>query len=669
MMSDSGDSDHIGYLAAQSSDDDSQLERSSNDDDDDGVEVDDEDELDSASDGLSESNGFFDLEAADSDDDVSGSSESGTDRDHDEQEDHFFPQFKRLPFELRYCIWEFFCPDLTAKPRVLCFQLNQHHRRDGSKYLVPVEGPFLDQQTTPARAMLAVHRESRQLIEKVFPDSLSFGSEAVVRFNAESDIVYLQSRHSSMVLDLDAMPQLPGFGEHIYHLAVDPANLFAMGRRAPGPSKPFKNLKTVYYVTDLVNHERRHIKWCFSNLSKRYVIDTFEEQPGLGENAQHVYCWPDIGDSGTVDETKVLLREMIHDLLKAGYPADTKSANFNGAPVWPLITFLWAPRLPLADLKPWDAVRSPSPESSGSEHSDEEEPNEYESEGIDDSDIDDYSESSDDELLVAPPVDGDDSDQSEQNEDASSFMSSSPHPGGYVQDGAIDLTGDDDEDMARFSSPEPSSETLRGSDNSAHESDSDQPAVRTSRLKRPRARVVESDSEDDSEDAGPRKRARIDNRRNPIVLSSDDEEDERRVMRANRRARAVISEDEEDQDDEDNEDDEQGNDSMEEVRSRENAQSVISSSDEEDGESDGGAAVGRPLSLAEKLQLHRENNPIPPSDDEDSEIEEMGGDDYDARDYADFQDDEEGDEIAEDGDEDDQYGLVEDEFDEEDDGY
>jgi hypothetical protein len=671
-MSDSGDSDDIGYMAAQSSDHDPELEDDSNDDEDDGVDVDDGDELDSASEGLSESNKFFDMEAADSDDDASSSGDSGTDQDHDELDSHFFPQFKRLPFELRCSIWEFFCPDLAAKPRVLWFNLSQHHRRDGSKFPVPVEGPFLDQQTRPARAMSAVHRESRQLIQKVLPDTLSFGSKAVVRFNAERDIVHLRSRYSSTVMDIDAMPQLPGFAEHIRHLAVDPMNLFIMGRRTPGPAKAFENLQAVYYVADPSEHKRRHLGWCFSDLAKRYVVDTFEEQPGLGEDGRHVYCWPDTGNLGAVDDTKVPLKGLIDDLLKVGYSADTKMANFNGAPVWPLVPFLWDSRPPgLEDLKTESDLESAMGESSGSEHSDEEEPDEYESEGIDDSIIDDDdSGSSDDDLLIVPLVGGDDSGQSERDEDDSSLLSSSPRPEG-MEDGAIDLTADDDGDMARFSSPEPpSSETLRGSYNSPHESDSDQPAVRTARLKRPRPRVVDSDSEDDSDDAGPRKRVRTDNRRNPIVLSSDHEEDERQIMRANRRARTVISEDEDDEDDENGE---QGNNSTEDVRGKQNASSGISSLEEEDDseeseESDGGAAVGRPLSLAEKLQLHRENNPIPPSEDEDSEIEEMGGDDYDARDYADFQDDEEGNETADD-DEDDQYGLMEEEFDGEDDGY
>ncbi|KAH6637342.1 hypothetical protein F5144DRAFT_570293 [Chaetomium tenue] len=666
-MSDSGDSDDVGYMAAQSSDHDPELENDSDDDEDDGVDVDDGDELDASSDGLSESNDFFDLEAADSDDDVSSSGDSNSDQDHDEPDNHFFPQFKRLPFELRHSIWEFFCPDLTARPRVLWFNLSHHHRRDGSKYLVPVEGPFLDQQTRPARAMLAVHQESRQLIQRVLPDTLSFGHDAVLHFNAERDIVQLSSRHSSTVLHLDNTPRLPGFGEHIRHLALDVVSLFTTGGRTPGPARSFENLQAVYYVTNPFDHKRRHLRWCFSGLANRYVFDTFEEHPGIGEDGQHIYSWPDTRNPGVTDETKVPLALLIDDLLRAGYPAGTKFANFNGAPIWPLVTFRWDCHWPrLENLSRGGAPESSIGESSGSETSGEEEPNEYESEGIDDSIIDDESESSDDDLLVVPLVGGGSSDQSEQ-EDGSSLVSSSPRPEGYMQDGTIDLTADGEGDMPRFSSPEPpSSETLQGSSDSVHESDSDQPAVRTSRPKRPRARVVDSDSDSDSDDAGPRKRARIGNHRNPIALSSDDE-NEHRIMRGNRRARTIISEDEGDEDDEDSE---QGHDSTEDIRDRRDASSCTSSSEEKDDseESDGGATVGKALTLAEKLQLHRENNPIPPSEDEDSEILDMGDDDYGARDYADFQDDEEDNEVAEEG-EDDQYGLMEAEFDEEEDGY
>jgi hypothetical protein len=642
-MSDSEESDHIGYLVAQSGDDEPESEEPGSDD-----------EPGSGSEGHPESNGFFDLEAADSDNESPGSDESDADQDHDGTElyaeDYFFPQFKRLPFELRHRIWEFFCPDLTAKSRVFWFQAHYNH---GSLRVSIGEGPFLEQQTRPARAMLALHRETRELALKAFPDTLAFGRDSVVRFNSERDVVMLSSIEPVMMDHLGALPPLPGFGEHIRHLAVNPDVLDSLGSRHSTLFGAFEHLKTVYYLVHPAEHKPQHLRWCASDLIKHYFVTTFEERPGLGEDGQYLYCWPDVENHRAFAEAEIPLGGLADDLWarEGALSIDIKGANFNGAPIWPMVQFLWDSGLRrFDDLRAWDGQGAIEWESSDEEE--DEEPDEYESEGIDDSVIDDDNLSSEEEHLIV--LDGDDDssqgeEDDEEGEDSSSVLSGSPRPSGL--DGAIDLTSDDDENMARFSSPEQSSATLQGSDESAHESD--QPPVRTSRLKRPRGRVLESDSDDDeSEDGGPRKRARTDTRGHPIVLSSDDEEDEQLKMRANRRARAVISEDEDD------EGSEGGDDNTGHVQEGRADSSDISSSEEEDEESDGGAAVAKPLSLAEKLQLHRERHPIPPSDDEDAEIEEPGGDDYDARDYADFQDDEEGNEIFDEGEDDDQYGIM-----------
>ncbi|KAK4034948.1 hypothetical protein C8A01DRAFT_48778 [Parachaetomium inaequale] len=629
-MSDSEESDHIGYLVAQSGDDEPGSEGPGSDDD---------MESGSGSESPPESNGFFDLEAADSDDERSGPDESDADQDHDGiepySEDYFFPQFKRLPFELRHRIWEFFCPDLIAKSHVFWFQANYDY---GFSSVTIGEGPFLEQQTRPARAMLALHRETRELALKAFPDTLVFGSHGFVRFDSERDVVVLGSTETVM-MNMEEMPPLPGFGEHIRHLAVDLGALDGLGDRSSAMFGAFENLETAYYLTHPTNHKPQHLRWCVSDLAKHYSVTTFEEQPGVGEDGQHLYCWPDIENPRAFAEADLPLGGLAGDLQNREdlVVIDFKEVTFNGAPIWPMVHFLWESGLRrFDDLRTWDGQGAIEWESSDEE--DDEEPDEYESEGIDDSVINDDSLSSEDEHLIVL----DDDDHSSQGEEAGEE--------GSGLDGAINLTGDDDENIARFSSPEQSSATLQGSDESAHESD--RPAARPSRLKRPRGRVVESDSDDDSEDGGPRKRARTDTRSRPIVLSSDDEEDEQQKMRANRRARAVISEDEDD------EDSENGNGNTGDVQDGRADWSSISSSEEEDEESDGGAAVAKPLSLAEKLQLHRERNPTPPSDDEDSEVEERAGDDYDARDYADFQDDEEANEVLDDEDDDHQYGVM-----------
>lgn len=612
-------------------------------------------------------NRFLDIEAADSDD-------LGSDQDDsrsDASELHFFPQFKRLPFELRQQIWEFFCPDLAVKSRVYHFQLMtekpewQRSRKRESGGPEIWSGAFLEPQTRPARAMLAVHRESRQLALKAFPDLLLFERHGLVRFNSKSDVVLL---HVQSHTDLSGL-QLPAdFSDRVQHLAVDSSLFGTVGNHLPEISAAFRNLKAVYNVRLAAEQKAKHLRWCTSNLVNRYSIATSEEQPGLGEDAEHVYCWPDLENHRSFAEKEIPANEMDFYLQE-----DERNARQIGdLKAWPLVHFLetrWYDK-----LRDWNGEGDMDFMSSDSDGDDE--PDEYESDGIDDSDISEDGSEHDSDLIVLDH-DGDSSGGGEEEEEEGSEEGSSAISGSspaHHQVETIDLTGDDDHSVPRFSSPEESSR----SSSTVRESGSDQQASRISRLKRPRGRVVDSDSDDDSEGDVPRKRART----STIVISDDDdEEDEERKMRANARSRAVISEDEEEEEEErrkmppnrrsravlsedddndsDDSDDSEAGEAQEGGTGRGTEWSGISSSDE-DEEPEGGAAIARPLSLADKLQLHRDKVPIPPSEDDDSDIEEMGGDDYDARQYADFQDDEEGNETSEEGDDDDD-GLIMDE--------
>ncbi|KAG7284618.1 hypothetical protein NEMBOFW57_009223 [Staphylotrichum longicolle] len=635
-MSDSEESDSFGYLVEHTAHD--ELDESDEEANGEGSSSD--------SDVDAHRNGLFDLEAADSDDDRSSVDGNGVGHDESDSwdDDHYFPQFKRLPFELRHQIWEWFCPDLTAKSRVYWFHALWTRRRSGRYDMVVGEGPLLEQQTRPARAMLAVHQESRQLALKAFPDTLSFDNHGILRFNAARDVVFLDSTET-MMLVLEALPTIPGFSEHIRNLALEPPVLTDLESRASDVFGGFENLKTVYYSIYPNEHKPQQVQWCTSDKVNRYSVATFEEQPGLGEDGQHLFCWPDVENHRHFADAEVPLDALADDMRADAI--HLKGASFGGAPIWPIALFLWDSHHRFDKLLEWDGEQELDGWSSDEE--DDGEPDEYESEGIDDSDISDHSLQSDpnDDLVV---LDDDESERAgETSDDGSSAASGSSRPGN--QAGAIDLTGDDGEQIAEFSSPEQSSATLRGSDESAEESDL--PVPRTARLKRSRARVVEPDSEDDSDDALPRKRARTDRRQNPIILSSDDEEDERRKMRANRRARAVMLEDE---DDEEGEEDNETNNHANKSQDGGTDWSGISTSDAERVDSEEEAS--KPLSLAEKLQLHRQRNPIPDSDDEDSDIEEMGDDDYDARNYADFQDDEEGNEVSGEGEDAEEQDLI-----------
>jgi hypothetical protein len=652
MSSESDESDHIGFLGEQSD-----SERS---------------------DASAESDGagaLFDLEAADSDDHPSDDDDDDSDDHHDADVDedsrlylsgdldvgsqtYSFPQFARLPFELRLRIWEYFCPDLTAKSRVywLRLALSPALGRGVPPTFVILEGPFVEQQTRPARAMLAVHHESRQMALKAFPDALPIIGDGRLRFSSTRDVVFLDC--TEVVRSLGGeFPPLRGFADNIRHLAVEPATLSILENREGTASlaDTFGSLETLYYTADPTDHKRRHLHWCASAPVKRYSLSTFEEQTGLGEDGEHLYCWPDANHPDFA-KPAIPLDALADELRMFGINGRLlRGTTLGGVPVWPMVHFLRDNFYLFDQLRAWDGEGTPPWDSSSENSSDDEpEPDEYESEGIDDSEISESdSEESDTHHDLIVLDDDSEDDEGGAGSDSSS-RSGSSHP--RRRPHTIDLTGDDDENLARFSSPEQSSATLRVSDESGNESD--QPAPRASRPKRPRARVVDSDSEgDDSDDDIPRKRARIERRHPPIVLSSDDEEDGGAVMTAQRRARVVIVDDDSDEED----DGKRAADGDSPGSEQEWSGLPSSDNEEESNDSEGGAAASKPLSLAEKLQLHRDRNPIPLSDDGgDSDLDgrpesdemsgdDMSGDDYDARDYADFQDDEEGNPPSEDG--------------------
>ncbi len=684
MSSESDESDNIGFLGEQSDggersdapseadDADSSphhalfdLEAADSDD-----HASDDDDSDGDSDGNSDGNSY-----GDSDGDHVGVSGRGASRLNTWSETRSFPQFARLPFELRYRIWEYFCPDLTAKSRVywLRLALSPALGRGVPPTFVIQEGPFVEQQTRAARAMLAVHQQSRQMALKAFPDTLPICGDGLIRYSSVRDVVFMDC--AEVVRYLGEFPPLPGFADNIRHLTLEPAVLTTLEHREHMDSlfAAFGALETLYYIVDPIDHKWRRLRWCAFDPVKRYFLTTVEDETGLGEDGEHMYCWPDTNHPAFA-KPEIPLEAMADDLRSQGINSRLmRGAKWRGISVWPMVQFLHDNIYIWDDILAWHDNDMPFSDSASQSSSDDEpEPDEYESEGIDDSEISDTdSQESDSHDLIV--VDDDSDDGAEVDEGGSSSRSQPPHPTRHPH--TIDLTGDDDENLARFSSPEQSSATLRVSDESGNESD--QPAPRTSKLKRPRARVAESESEDDNPDDDiPRKRARIERRPPPIVLSSDAEDDGKVATHPQRRARVVIVDDDSDE--------EQGGEQAAEDNNGGDGHgwSGLSSSEEdeeESGDSDGGAPANKPLTLAEKLQLHRDRNPIPLSEGEaDSEVDrrrdsdemsgdDMSGDDYDARDYADFQDDEDGNQVSDDGGEDGQE--VEEEYDDGSDGY
>ncbi|KAF5235684.1 hypothetical protein FAUST_6915 [Fusarium austroamericanum] len=564
----------------------------------------------------SDGGGLLDTMAADGSD----SESSDDDDDENEYQSHFrsastddhFPQFCRLPIELRHRIWELFCPELCARYRVLDFSISwgtaRHPESDSAFVWTVREGLALEDQTKNLRTVFAVHQESRAFATNAFPNTLGIDSgagDAIVPFNQKSDVVLVNGLSCPSGRHIF---HLPDFASEVKNLALGgPSILDDLGDSImPALLENFTQLESFYVNVSSTDCQKSSLQWCTSDLVNHYRTETYERQPGLGEDLQFLWCWPDL--ERHPDFAKYQINRDTWDNLP--YPLGG-SLEERGIKAWPMVAFEFE-----RGLRRFELLQTLGPDFGDDSDSDEEEDDDddengpdldqYESDGIDDDEIVERYEDSDDEGI--------------------SLASGSPAPARQIHQ-ISDDEDDEDGEGANFSEPEPEPESAP--------------------VQRGRKRRVVSDSDDEEEDdVQPlTKRARV-------IVDSDDEDDEPQVSqpeRSQKRARPVVSDDEDD--------DDQGGVSRQESDNREDS----SSSEEESEESDEEDAPPAKLSLAERLRLHREENPVDNKDsdddassrtaDEDSEDEEdddeernpfmMGmadesdgeGEDYDEDDY------------------------------------
>jgi hypothetical protein len=424
--------------------------------------------------------GFLDVEAAEAESTTVSVAES----------EHFFPQFARLPVELRRHIWEHFCPDLLAPGRMLRF--SQWLSEDG---LSP--GPYLEEQTAAARAMMATHRESRAQALSKWPDALNIESSSVLRFNRDKDVIHF--------LHINVTP-LRSAGRQIRNVAFDSEEGRGEGswdeyaeRVIPCVVRDIPDLQSVFVVHS--HHwaqSPRSIHWCASSNVKRYSLDHTEyDEVGIPRALPHMWVWPDLERHAdyALDTIQPLQEEL-------GY-AETSRLNanlvewrFSDAPaswdgfVWPIVQFLFDEGMAAYDrLVEGDLSGSDGGESDDSR----DESDEYESEGIDDTMqgfIESSSEEEDDDLVVQPlsELDSDDGNDGGDQHDAR-FSSIEPDPAGNHEQ-----------------SPTPSEDGLRrgGSrkrrivSSDSDEASDDEPSMQVRPTKR-RARIAPSDSEEEDD--------------------------------------------------------------------------------------------------------------------------------------------------------------------------
>ncbi|KAJ1325764.1 2EXR family [Microdochium nivale] len=594
---------------------------SSNEDDDEDSDDDEEDDEDGRN-----RRAFIDLEA----------SESG---DSDDQEDedtgitYSFDPFMRLPAELRERVWEFFNPYLKDRGgRVLTCVLS-----DGWTPRI-VETQVLSTIMGRTNAMLAVHRETRDMALKHFPHTLSSGTEfGLIRFHRDRDILLLTFPGQPMPLSrFDIAGVFDSIGEFrrlaIYHSAAQPVTEWL---EAPQVRRLTARLDALYLSHEAVEVHSRELRWCFSLPTTTFWVDTEEEEPGLGEDSEYTYCWVN-HDDPAFDHDRMAAE--CAGMMEMGDDDLAELQELAGTMLLPMAEFAFRggtrryEKLEARYRTGWEAGATFSSDDED-ESGDDEEPNEYESEGIDDDTIDELTsershDEADDDLIVRDNADSDD----DGNSRPPTLGGSSPAPQ-LDSDAMMELAADDDGNGAmivRFSSIEVSDD------------DDDDVAVvqRTKRSKR--SRVVESDSEDDgSGDA------------------TEQTQQRPRKMARRGAARIVVSDD---SDDDDNKDAPEADSDVREVplpprRKRLRRPAEAESSDEDssspssdegdDGEEssedeEGEEKPARPQTLAERLRLFRDDNPVPvvaagsdsdPVDSQDDE-EEGGADRHDDSDLG-----------------------------------
>lgn len=641
-----------------------------------------------------ENHGFLDVEAVESGD------ESHEDETDDGSEDGFefesFPQFTRLPPELRQRIWEFFDQDMRSPARIFGFRMpfngaNELH-----------EGRLLERQTAPARAVLATHQESRAYALKYYPDAIEKGGEpGIIRYRKESDIIMVSGyfrdfasisswQDSNVFTGIRNIAlDLEGTAEHQYE------HLLSTER----PHWP--NLQSTYFVTQAITHPMRSLRWCGSDAVQTYHLQVEELDTGLGEDYEAIYCWPQgkerehpnlpsFGHEKDEDNDWDNASENASEHASENAP-ENASGNASSLgqtcsvikigeeTIWPIVVFDFegsgVHRYDrLRELYPadgnWEDVEDWQYDEYSGDEDDEMSPDEYESEGIDDGSIDEDEASGDENDLQVLE------DDTEQEFDTSVSNGFSPPPEELAA--AVEA--------ARFSSVEPESP----GQSDAEASDTADESSRN--VQRPRRRVL-ADSDDGSENDGDDAEAtaaQSPTRRKRAVMSDsegEEDEDEESVMvdeeeqtkPSKRRKRAVMSDSEEEDDEAmeegiiDEEEDVKPNkrrkrdatsDSEdEEVTSRSNKRrrrTAMPESDDDDDDEDSATEQGgvdsasdddedeedenpqKKLSLAERLQLFRAEVPEVPSpsagSEPDLDMEQLRNGDYDDDPFADTYD-------------------------------
>ncbi|KAI1280176.1 hypothetical protein F5Y07DRAFT_356145 [Xylaria sp. FL0933] len=562
--------------------------------------------------GDSSIDGFFNMEAEESD----GYGEDEHEEDEEDEEDGHskygrhvsFPQFSRLPPELRITIWEALDPHLRSKARVFPLHL----------VINPPdvwETALLASQTAPARRLLATCRESRSFALPYYPDVIPLRNGlGDLRFNGANDIILLKRAHH--ILDIRVFG--PWFGS-VKYLGFEysdiPPELYSSKNSL---SQVCQNIEAVFCCFNATFLGHRLLDWTVFDSSKQFYFGT-----SRSDEPDALYCWPDTKLHGN------LAAPFSEDVLQFLYMPPSSSV-----PVLPMALYSLD-----ADSKLYHKAKrrherqisrgtgSDSPIESSSSSSSEGE-SFYESEP-DDYELDDF--------VVRSPSEG--SEESSEHEDLADEEGGGdnagfdPDPGTFNGFSPIQEELSDDEGTGNLPN---AAITISDSESDEHHSSDAQPsqeqprtATKAGRRKR---HVLSSDDEDDGEETL-HTRPRVKKRARVILSDSENDEEgsgnspvseKQGPSRLKKRPRIVLS-------DSESEDEDEMKDKSEDGEDDEDEEDVT---EDEDGDgSEEERPVSKPVSLLARLRQFRSDIPVSPernsqnSSVEESDAEELSEDD------------------------------------------
>ncbi|CAI4214052.1 unnamed protein product [Parascedosporium putredinis] len=470
--------------------------------------------------------GFIDDEASEEDSDAMSDNDSRFSGESDTQE--YFPNFGKLPPELRIRIWQFFCPDLQS--RSFMFQFMAVTSFEKTEIW---EHWTLERQTAAIRALLAVHGETRALALRRFPDPILIrNGTGLVRFNKNIDVVHLKINKKWRVRDL---PE--DFCEHVRQLATGrilfdpegtgPGRIYTNEDISPNTFLRvftfFPNLRTWFRCVDGKRHREGTLEWLNAEEHRGDRLAT--RVANLPWNANEAAY--DVGPWAANNEAEVLTQAEVDKIA--------------AVETWPMVFLI---------ITFWGGGAGVGAHDV------------YESSGIDDASELDESEADSVERMM---------DELDEEEAQSSVRR--PPPRRRLGRGplmGVDSEEDEEEEEeegggARFSSleasdgegrgvaPAPRGQRRRVVDSDDEEDDEGQreeEPVRARRSRSPRKHVVLSDSEyeDDSRREVPKEAI--------VISDSEDEETSKAApVAAKRRGRTLVQDSDEDEDEDEDEDD------------------------------------------------------------------------------------------------------------------